>query len=146
MKSETSAASARTSPVDGPYAWFRLTVSVLLATVSGIGMWAFVLVLPAVESDFGVDRASASLPYTMTMAGFAIGNVIYGRFFDRMGIAMPAITAAVALGGGGVPGTGVRLAHGPILDSHIWLDWGAILEGPHLVCRIARPFRARAGA
>ncbi len=100
MKSETSAASARTSPVDRPYAWFRLTVSVLLGTISGIGMWAFVLVLPAVESDFGVDRASASLPYTMTMAGFAIGNVIYGRFVDRMGITMPAITAAVALSGG----------------------------------------------
>ncbi len=99
MKSETSA-SARTSPVDRPYAWFRLTVSVLLGTISGIGMWAFVLVLPAVQSDFGVDRASASLPYTMTMAGFAIGNVIYGRFVDRMGITMPAITAAVALGGG----------------------------------------------
>ena len=96
MIPETSAAHAGASPVDGPYAWFRLAVSVLLAATGGIGMWAFVLVLPAVESDFGVDRASASLPFAMTMAGFAIGNVIYGRFVDRMGIVVPAITAAVA--------------------------------------------------
>ena len=100
MKFENSAAGARMSPVDGSYAWFRLTVSVLLGTISGIGMWAFVVVLPAIESDFGVDRATASLPYTMTMIGFAIGNVIYGRLVDRMGIAIPIISAAVALGGG----------------------------------------------
>ncbi len=100
MKFETSAAGAHASPVDGPYAWFRLTVSVLFGTISGIGMWAYVLVLPAVENDFGVDRASASLPFTMTMAGFAIGNVVYGRLVDRMGMAIPAVTAALVLGGG----------------------------------------------
>ena len=100
MITETSAAGGRTLPVDGSYAWFRLTVSVLFGAISGIGMWAFVLVLPAVENDFGIDRASASLPFTITMAGFAIGNVVYGRLVDRMGMAIPAITAALVLGGG----------------------------------------------
>ena len=100
MNFENVAAGPRANPVDGPYAWFRLTVSVLLGTISGIGLWAYVVVLPAIESDFGVDRADASIPYTMTMAGFAIGNAIYGRFVDRMGIAIPAVTGALALGGG----------------------------------------------
>lgn len=100
MTTKTSATGAYSSPVDGRYAWFRLTVSVLLGTISGIGMWAFVLVMPAVQSDFGIDRASVSLPFTTTMVGFAIGNVIYGRFVDRVGMAIPAITAALLLGGG----------------------------------------------
>ena len=105
MTTETSATGAHSGPVDGRYAWFRLIVSVLFGTISGIGMWAFVLVLPAVQSDFGIDRASVSLPFTTTMVGFAIGNVIYGRFVDRIGMAIPAITAAFLLGGGFIAST-----------------------------------------
>ena len=119
MKSETSAAHASPSPVDGSYAWFRLTISVLISAISGIGLWAFVVVLPTVESDFGIDRASASLPYTMTMAGFAIGNVIFGRFVDRVGIVMPTIIAAVALGGGFIASA---------LTSEIWQF--TVIHGP----------------
>ncbi len=100
MSSETSAAGAGASPVDGLYAWYRLTVSLLIGAVGGIGMWAYTVVLPAVESDFGVDRAAASLPFTMTMVGFALGNVIVGRFVDRMGIVVPSIVAALTLGAG----------------------------------------------
>ena len=100
MTTETSATGAHLSTVDGRYAWFRLIVSVLFGTISGIGMWAFVLVLPAVQSDLGIDRASASLPFTTTMVGFAIGNLIFGRFVDRMGMAVPAITSAFLLSGG----------------------------------------------
>ena len=100
MTFETSAAGAGASPVDGLYAWYRLTVSLMIGAVGGIGMWAYTVVLPAVESDFGVDRAAASLPFTMTMVGFALGNVIVGRFVDRMGIVVPSIVAAVTLGAG----------------------------------------------
>ena len=100
MTSTNSAAGVRPGLVDGPYAWFRLAVSVLLGTIGSIGMWAVVVVLPAVQADFGVDRASASLPYTMTMIGFAAGNVIVGRYVDRLGITLPIIAAALALCGG----------------------------------------------
>ena len=62
--------------VDGPYAWFRLGVSVLLGTIASVGMWSVIVVLPYVQAEFGVDRASASLPYTATMIGFGVGNVI----------------------------------------------------------------------
>ena len=38
--------------------------------VSGsAGMWTYVVALPAVQADFGVDRAAASLPYTLLMLG-----------------------------------------------------------------------------
>ena len=86
--------------IDGPYAWLRLAVSVLLATIGGAGMWAVVVVLPAVQAEFGVDRADASLPYTATMIGFAVGNVFIGRAIDRIGYWRPALLASIALGAG----------------------------------------------
>jgi MFS family permease len=85
---------------DGPYAWFRLAISILLSTLGGAGMWAVIIVLPAVQTDFGVDRADASLPYTATMFGFAAGNYLLGRFVDRYGIVLPVIGSAVSLAAG----------------------------------------------
>ncbi|WP_425351677.1 MFS transporter [Mesorhizobium helmanticense] len=72
----------------------------LLATIGGVGMWAVVVVLPAVQAEFGVDRAAASMPYTATMVGFAAGNVVVGRAIDRMGYWIPALIASIALGAG----------------------------------------------
>jgi MFS family permease len=86
--------------IDGAYAWTRLAISVLLATIGGAGMWAVVVVLPAVQAEFGVDRADASLPYTATMLGFAFGNVVIGRLIDSIGFWRPALLASVLLGGG----------------------------------------------
>ena len=88
------------SEIDGRYAWIRLVVSLVLATVSGVGMWSVVVVLPAVEAEFGIDRATAALPYTGTMLGFAIGNAIVGRLVDRFGYWMPAMGSAIMLSGG----------------------------------------------
>ncbi len=90
----------RADYLDSTYSWARLAVSVLVATIGGVGLWAVVVVLPAVQSEFGIDRADASLPYTMTMLGFAVGNVVIGRFIDRIGFMLPALVAAVALGVG----------------------------------------------
>lgn len=86
--------------VDGPYAWFRLVISVLLGTIGGVGMWAVVVVLPTVQAEFGIARADASIPYTATMVGFALGNAIVGRYVDRLGITIPVIAAAFSLAAG----------------------------------------------
>jgi hypothetical protein len=42
-----------------PYAWARLAVSLTLMTISGCSMYAVVVVLPAVQAEFGVARADA---------------------------------------------------------------------------------------
>ncbi len=94
------AGASAAEAIDGPYAWFRLAVSVLLGTIGSIGMWAVIVVLPEVQAEFGVSRSDASLPYTLTMIGFAAGNVAFGRFVDRIGVVVPIIVAALALGGG----------------------------------------------
>ena len=88
--------SPRDALIDSPYAWLRLTISVLLATTGSAGIWIVVVVLPDVQADFGVDRAGASIPYTTTMIGFGLGNVLFGRFIDRLGIVPPVIAAATA--------------------------------------------------
>src|SRR6478752_2367171 len=80
-----------------PYAWVRLGISVALSAIGGISLWSVVVVLPAVQAEFGVDRAAASLPYTLTMIGFAIGGVLMGRLGDRFGVMLPTLIGAVAL-------------------------------------------------
>ena len=65
---------------DTRYAWVRLALSLLASTIGGVGMWSVVVVLPAVQAEFGVARAEASLPYTLTMIGFGFGGIAMGRW------------------------------------------------------------------
>jgi MFS family permease len=86
--------------VDTPYSWARLAVSLAITTIGGVGLWSMVVVMPAVEAEFGVQRAEASLPFTLLMVGFAAGGVLMGKLTDRFGIALPLLIGAVALGCG----------------------------------------------
>ncbi|MGI9492667.1 MAG: MFS transporter [Geminicoccaceae bacterium] len=86
--------------MDGPYAWRRLLASVGLSTIGGIGIWSSVVVLPAIEIEFGLDRGGASLPYFATMLGIAIGGTIIGRLSDRFGIMPLLMFSSVILGAG----------------------------------------------
>ncbi len=83
--------------VDSNYAWLRLVASLLLATIGGVGIWSAVVVLPAVQAEFDVARGSASIPYTVTLMGFATGSILMGRLADRFGIVVPVIISACAL-------------------------------------------------
>jgi MFS family permease len=83
--------------VDSPYAWMRLTAAMVLGTVSSVGMWSVPVALPAVQADFGVARADASLPFTLAMMGFAFGGVVMGRLSDRFGIVPPVVAGTVAI-------------------------------------------------
>jgi MFS family permease len=83
--------------VESSYAWMRLAVTLLLSTIGGVGMWSVVVALPAVQAEFGVARADASLPYTLTMIGFGISSIVMGRLADRFGIMVPVILGTIAL-------------------------------------------------
>ena len=83
--------------IDSPYAWFRLGVAILLSTIGGVGMWSVVVALPAIQAEFGLDRGGASLPFTLTMIGFAVGGVVMGRISDKAGIVTPVVAGASAL-------------------------------------------------
>jgi MFS family permease len=86
------------SGVETAHAWWRLFIALLLSTIGGVGLWSAVVVLPAIQAEFGIARASASLPYTVTMIGFAFGGIATGRLADRFGIVFPVIGGTIALG------------------------------------------------
>ncbi len=83
--------------LDSNYSWFRLVVSVLAGTVMSVGMWATVLVLPAVQEEFGISRADASIAFTAAMVGFGFGNMWLGRVVDRFGIVPVLLGAGIVL-------------------------------------------------
>ncbi|MEO0386675.1 MAG: MFS transporter [Pseudomonadota bacterium] len=83
---------------DSATAWFRLAVSLVIATVGNVGIWSIIVVLPAVEAEFGLSRAGAAVPYVATMVGFGIGNLILGRIVDRWGVARALTLSGLGLG------------------------------------------------
>jgi len=82
---------------ESPYAWRRLAASLAISTVGGVGIWSVVVALPAVQAEFGAARGGASLPYSATMLGFALGGVAMGRLADRFGVLAPLVLGALAL-------------------------------------------------
>jgi len=86
------------SSAESAYAWLRLAASVLIGTIGSVGLWSYVVALPAVQADFGVTRAEASLPYTLTMLGFGLGAAAIGGLVDRFGIVPPLIATTLVLG------------------------------------------------
>ena len=85
------------SEIDSGYAWMRLAVALAIGTVGSVGMWSFVVALPAVQADFGVARGEVSLPFTLTMIGFGGGGILMGRLADRFNILVPIIAGAILL-------------------------------------------------
>lgn len=80
---------------DSRYSWQRLAISLLISVIGSVGMWAVIVVLPGLQSDFALDRADSTLPYTLTMVGFALGNMVVGRIVDRFGVTTALIGAAI---------------------------------------------------
>jgi len=82
---------------DSPYAWTRLWVALALVTIGGSGMYSMAVVLPPLQEEFGIARADASLPFTLTMIGFGLGSVLMGRLSDRFGVIVPVLVGAASL-------------------------------------------------
>jgi hypothetical protein len=76
MQDSAQAIETGTGRTESAYAWLRLLVAVLLGTIGSVGMWAYVVALPAVQADFGVARwrcwASASV--RLPSAGWSTGS------------------------------------------------------------------------
>src|SRR5258706_14262895 len=69
-------------------------------TLGAAGMYGIAVVLPVVQSEFGVARADASVPYSLLMLGFGVGGVFMGRLADRFGVMVPLLIGAIGLGAG----------------------------------------------
>ena len=140
-----STSTAEPGGTDSTYAWVRLGISMLISTIGGVGFWSGVVVLPVVQANFGVDRAAASLPYTLTMIGLGAGGVLMGKLSDRFGITVPVAIGAVLLGLGYVASGYAgniwlfALAHGVLIAIG-----GAAMFGP-VMADISHWFTRRRG-
>ena len=86
------------SQADSRQAWWRLLATLALMTIGSAGMYVVSVMLPAVQAEFGVTRAQASLPYTLLMLGFGLGCVLMGKLADRFGIVPVIVLGAASLG------------------------------------------------
>jgi MFS family permease len=96
MNASTQPTTALAS-IESPEAWKRLAASLAISTMGGVGIWSVVVVLPTVQAEFGTARGGASLPYSATMLGFAVGGIVMGRIADRFGVVVPVILGALSL-------------------------------------------------
>ena len=129
---------------DSPYSWFRLAVTLAVAMVGSVGIWAPVTVLPAMQADFGIDRGAASVPYTAAMIGFALGNLVIGRLVDRVGIAA-ALAGAGALAGIGFAAAALTPSMAVLTAVHLAVGLGAAACFGPLLADISHWFLARRG-
>jgi MFS family permease len=83
---------------DSAAAWWRLGLALGLMTVGASGMYIVSVVMPAVQAEFGISRADASLAYTFTLIGFGLGGIFMGRLGDRYGVALPLVFAGTMIG------------------------------------------------
>jgi MFS family permease len=105
ISSELSRDSSLFVP-DSRRAWTRLAVAVLIGALGSVGMWSVVVALPAVQTDFGATRGTASLAFTFVMLGFGSGGVLTGKITDRYGI-VTAIGLGIGILGLGYIGAGM---------------------------------------
>jgi MFS family permease len=129
---------------DSRYAWLRLCAASVLGTIGGVGMWSFVVALPAVQSDFGVVRGEASLPFTLMMMGFAVGGVLMGRLADRFGVVMPVICGVAGLGLGYVA-SGYAASLWQLAIAHALIGLGSSATFGPLMTDVSHWFTRRRG-
>jgi MFS family permease len=128
---------------DSRQSWSRLITSLVISTIGGVGFWSAVVSLPAIQADFGISRAEASLPYTLVMIGFAFGGIMMGSLADRFGIVTPLTLGATLLGAGYI---GAGLSPTPTvlaLDQGLLIGVGASAFLTPLLADISHWFRAR---
>src|SRR5947208_7134726 len=91
---------------DSRRAWTRLAVAVLIGSLGSVGMWSVVVALPVVQTEFGANRGTASLAFTLVMLGFGLGQVVTGKISDRYGI-VTAIGVGIGILGAAYIGAGM---------------------------------------
>ncbi len=116
-----------------------------MSTIGGVGLWSVVVALPAVQAEFGVARAEASLPYTVAMVCFAVGGVVMGRLVDRFGIMWPLISGAILLGLGYMLAASAGTLWQFALAQGLLIGFGAAATFGPLVSDISQWFTRRRG-
>jgi MFS family permease len=129
---------------DSRASWLRLAVSLAIGAIGNVGMWAIVVILPAVQAEFDVDRAGASLPYTLTMLGYALGSLLIGWAVDRLGITRSLIGAALLIAAGYVAAS-MASSIGVLTAVQFAIGFGTAVAFAPLMADISHWFLRRRG-
>ncbi len=129
---------------DTPYSWARLALTLLIGCIGSVGMWAVIVVLPGIQAEFGIDRGDASLPYTVCMAGFALGSLSIGRWVDRFGIT-PCLAAAALVQAAGFALAGISGSVLLVTLPHFAVGFGAAACFAPLIADVSHWFLRRRG-
>ena len=105
-------APADPSLIDSRTAAWRLLTTLGLVVLGNSSMYVVSVVLPAVQTEFGIGRADASLPYTLMMICLGLGGLWTGKMADRHGLTPVLLLGAAAVCAGFV---------GAGMASSIWL-------------------------
>lgn len=132
------------SALDSRYSWFRLAITLLIAMVGNVGMWSIIVVMPAIEAEFGTGRAASSAPYTAVMTGFAAGTLLIGFAVDRWGMARCLLaTGALVVAGF------VASAYAPTITTltllQLVVGFGAAANFGPLIADVSQWFLKRRG-
>jgi len=110
--------AADPSLIDSRTAAWRLLTTLGLVVLGNSSMYVVSVVLPAVQTEFGIGRADASLPYTLMMICLGIGGLWTGKMADKHGL-MPVLLLGAAAVCAGFVGAGMAgsiwmfgMAHG----------------------------------
>ena len=110
--------AADPSLIDSRTAAWRLLTTLGLVVLGNSSMYVVSVVLPAVQAEFGIGRADASLPYTLMMICLGLGGLWTGKMADKHGL-MPVLLLGAAAVCAGFVGAGMAgsiwlfgLAHG----------------------------------
>ena len=130
--------------LDSRRSWIRLALALLIAVVGNAGMWAIILILPNIQGEFDASRAAASLPYSATMLGFALGNFLIGRAVDRFGLSLSLAAAGTVMG--------IGFAIAALVDSiaaltvvHLAIGFGSAASFGPLIADVSQWFLRRRG-
>ena len=77
-----------------------LLVGFVVMTLTSIGLITFSLFLPPIETEFGWSRAVATVPYTVSMIGWAVGAVLFGKLADDFGTRGVILSGIVLMSAG----------------------------------------------
>ncbi len=129
---------------DSWYAWRRVAYSILIGTLTNASLWTSVMLMPVLQSDFGLSRTEASYPYIVIMIGYLIGGPTLGRWSDRYGVTRVLVIGSLLASLGYVAG-----AFAPnfwlFLLSQLLLGLGAAVGAAPLAADISHWFRKRRG-
>ncbi|HEX4985106.1 MAG TPA: MFS transporter [Burkholderiales bacterium] len=117
----------------------------VLSTIGGVGMWSVVVALPAIQAEFGIARADASLPYTLTMFGFGVGGILLGKLSDSCGIVVPVVAGMACL----VAGYAAAAAAASLWQysaAHVVIGFGSSATFSPLLAETSHWFEKRRGA